>query len=151
MIRRKIELKQRLETVFLPLINRASQYVKQLEAGEKTSEITAFLRKEMVELSPNLLHGKSLTERAQGKLKNKERINLSMIDLQGLIEQVEECNREEESFTNILKAAMDDPDQVDFILRAKVLNLIASVVVSLERKLKRLKASLNKIISILST
>jgi len=48
------------------LVTRASEYQQQLQAGTKTPEITTFIRKEILDLNPSLLHGKSLEERQQG-------------------------------------------------------------------------------------
>ncbi len=52
------------------MITRASTYLQQFQSGTKTSESTAFIRKEMVELSPALLHGKTLEERNIGNSKD---------------------------------------------------------------------------------
>jgi len=42
--------------------------VKELEEGIKPPEAARFFRKEMLDMNPALLHGKSLEERRQGIL-----------------------------------------------------------------------------------
>lgn len=63
-------MKERLEIHYFPLLTRASKYLKELDEGAKSPEITNFIRKEMIELNPGLLHGKSMEERHQGKKKS---------------------------------------------------------------------------------
>jgi len=49
------------------LITQANQYQQELENGNKTVEAVRFIRKEMLDMRPELLHGKTLGERREGK------------------------------------------------------------------------------------
>ena len=47
-------------------MTKASEHLQQLQAGTKSPEVTTFIRKEILDLNPSLLHGKSLDKRQKG-------------------------------------------------------------------------------------
>ncbi len=80
------------------MITQANQYQQELEQGNKTLDAVKFIRKEMLDMSPELLHGKTLEERRE--------------DLKLLMDEIEECSKEETEYMDILKTAAEDPGQV---------------------------------------
>jgi len=97
------EIKERLENYFYPLMTQATQYQQELETGNKTVEAVKFLRKEMPEMTPELLHGKTLDERRD--------------DLKLLMDEVEGSLKEETEYINILKTSAEDPTQTLAVIK----------------------------------
>jgi len=53
------------------LIQKAAKFLAAIENGEDVSELKSFLKKELVEVTPSVLHGKSWEQRSQRMITNK--------------------------------------------------------------------------------
>lgn len=83
---------------YIDAIQKADQYIAQLEEGEVPGDIANFLKKELHEVTPEVLHGKSMTQRSE--------------ELHQLIKNIEDCIEQESDFLSKLKQAVDDPSHV---------------------------------------
>ena len=61
---KKADLQGRL----IPFIQKAGKLLEGLENGEGSREVASFLKRELHEVTPETLHGKSLDERAHGMI-----------------------------------------------------------------------------------
>jgi len=98
---KKADLQGRL----IPLIQKSGKLLEGLENGEGSREVASFLKRELHEVSPETLHGKSLQDREH--------------DLDELKQKLQVCLDEETAYTDKLRATLAG-DQASALAGKKV-------------------------------
>ena len=98
---RKADLQGRL----IPLIQKSGKLLEGLENGEGAREVAAFLKRELHEVTPETLYGKSAEERAH--------------DLEELKQKLKACLDEETAYTDKLRVTLQG-DQASALAGKKV-------------------------------
>ncbi len=97
----KAQLKDQLQKEIIPIIKKFEGFFTELEAGNKPKELTSFLKKEAIEVTPEVFWRMTKDERME-QIKNK-------------VEQIQKCIEDETLYSQKLEVVNDDPNAVNLV------------------------------------